>query len=185
MAKAIEQKPLWADAVAKEMADPLPALPETGATLPWSSGWKGRGAPPTSRSDALPCGPAPHGVQRTASANDKGKRRADRSLAVILISYRMPHVFEVAERVHIQCLAWHAAVIKLHEFKMSDKVSRVRAAESTFKTITTVGSVAHIPQRKRATFKPRRSSKSSHHAFLVSHMTNMSHSACSVRRLRS
>jgi len=40
----------------------------------------------------------------------------------------MPHVFEVADRVHIQRLGRRVAVINPHEFSMSDTVAIMTGA---------------------------------------------------------
>jgi fructose transport system ATP-binding protein len=52
----------------------------------------------------------------------------DRGLPVILISHNMPHVFEVADRVHIQRLGRRVAVVKPHSFSMSDAVAIMTGA---------------------------------------------------------
>jgi len=52
----------------------------------------------------------------------------DRGLPVILISHNMPHVFEVADRVHIQRLGRRVAVIQPHDFSMSDAVAIMTGA---------------------------------------------------------
>ena len=51
-----------------------------------------------------------------------------RGLPVILISHNMPHVFEVADRIHIQRLGRRIAVIKPSEHSMSDAVAMMTAA---------------------------------------------------------
>ena len=40
------------------------------------------------------------------------RRVRDRGLPVILISHNMPHVFEVADRIHIQRLGRRVAVVE-------------------------------------------------------------------------
>ncbi len=40
----------------------------------------------------------------------------------------MPHVFEIADRVHIHRLGKRAAVIRPHEFSMSDAVAIMTGA---------------------------------------------------------
>ena len=40
------------------------------------------------------------------------RRVRDRGLPVILISHNMPHVFEIADRIHIQRLGRRAALVK-------------------------------------------------------------------------
>ncbi len=51
-----------------------------------------------------------------------------RGLPIILISHNMPHVFEVANRIHIHRLGKRAAVIKPQDFSMSDAVAIMTGA---------------------------------------------------------
>ena len=46
-----------------------------------------------------------------------------RGLPIVLISHNMPHVFEVADRIHIHRLGRRIAVIDPHDFSMSDAVA--------------------------------------------------------------
>ncbi|MBB2945217.1 fructose transport system ATP-binding protein [Actinoplanes lutulentus] len=52
----------------------------------------------------------------------------DRGLPVILISHNMPHVFEVADRIHIQRLGRRVAVITPNSHSMSDAVAIMTGA---------------------------------------------------------
>jgi fructose transport system ATP-binding protein len=52
----------------------------------------------------------------------------DRGLAVILISHNMPHVFEIADRIHIQRLGKRAAVVDPKRISMSDAVAVMTGA---------------------------------------------------------
>lgn len=52
----------------------------------------------------------------------------DRGLPVILISHNMPHVFEVADRIHIQRLGKRIAVITPSSHSMSDAVAIMTGA---------------------------------------------------------
>lgn len=52
----------------------------------------------------------------------------DRGLPVILISHNMPHVFEVADRIHIQRLGTRAAVITPKSHTMSEAVAIMTGA---------------------------------------------------------
>ena len=52
----------------------------------------------------------------------------DRGLPVILISHNMPHVFEVADRIHIQRLGRRAAVITPQSHSMSEAVAIMTGA---------------------------------------------------------
>lgn len=68
------------------------------------------------------------GVKESGMVLDLIRRVRERGLPVILISHNMPHVFEVADRVHIQRLGRRVAVIKPHEFSMSDAVAIMTGA---------------------------------------------------------
>src|SRR3954463_16187316 len=48
------------------------------------------------------------------------RRVRDRGLPVILISHNMPHVFEVADRIHIQRLGRRAALVNRSDVHMSE-----------------------------------------------------------------
>jgi fructose transport system ATP-binding protein len=52
----------------------------------------------------------------------------DRGLPVILISHNMPHVFEVADRIHIQRLGRRAAVVTPRSHSMPDAVAIMTGA---------------------------------------------------------
>ncbi|ALE80977.1 sugar ABC transporter ATP-binding protein [Pseudonocardia sp. AL041005-10] len=52
----------------------------------------------------------------------------DRGLPVILISHNMPHVFEVADRIHVQRLGRRAAVVTPSSHTMSEAVAIMTGA---------------------------------------------------------
>ena len=56
-----------------------------------------------------------------------GKLRA-KGLPIVLISHNMPHVFEVADRIHIHRLGKRIAVINPKDFSMSDAVAIMTGA---------------------------------------------------------
>jgi fructose transport system ATP-binding protein len=56
------------------------------------------------------------------------RRVRDRGLPVILISHNMPHVFEIADRIHIQRLGKRAAVVDPKKINMSDTVAIMTGA---------------------------------------------------------
>jgi len=56
------------------------------------------------------------------------RRVRDRGLPVILISHNMPHVFEIADRIHIQRLGRRIAVVDPRNIKMSDAVAIMTGA---------------------------------------------------------
>jgi fructose transport system ATP-binding protein len=57
------------------------------------------------------------------------RRVRDRGLPVILISHNMPHVFEVADRIHIARLGRRAAVVDPRRISMSDTVAVMTGAK--------------------------------------------------------
>ena len=52
-----------------------------------------------------------------------------RGIPIILISHNMPHVFEVADRIHIHRLGRRLAVIKPQDYSMSDAVAFMTGAK--------------------------------------------------------
>jgi fructose transport system ATP-binding protein len=68
------------------------------------------------------------------------RRVRDRGLAVVLISHNMPHVFEIADRIHIQRLGRRAAVVNPKTISMSDTVAVMTGAKDP----------AHLPEDAHA-----------------------------------
>jgi fructose transport system ATP-binding protein len=56
------------------------------------------------------------------------RRVRDKGLPVVLISHNMPHVFEIADRIHIQRLGKRAAVVNPKHISMSDTVAVMTGA---------------------------------------------------------
>ena len=56
------------------------------------------------------------------------RRVRDQGLPVILISHNMPHVFEIADRIHIARLGRRAAVVNPKKISMSDTVAVMTGA---------------------------------------------------------
>jgi fructose transport system ATP-binding protein len=52
-----------------------------------------------------------------------------RGIPIILISHNMPHVFEVADRIHIHRLGKRLCVIKPADYSMSDAVAFMTGAK--------------------------------------------------------
>jgi fructose transport system ATP-binding protein len=52
-----------------------------------------------------------------------------RGIPIVLISHNMPHVFEVADRIHIHRLGKRLCVIKPGDFTMSDAVAFMTGAK--------------------------------------------------------
>ena len=70
------------------------------------------------------------GVKESNMVLDLIRRVRDRGLPVILISHNMPHVFEVADRIHIQRLGRRAALVKARDIRMPDAVAIMTGAMS-------------------------------------------------------
>jgi fructose transport system ATP-binding protein len=56
------------------------------------------------------------------------RRVRDKGLPVILISHNMPHVFEIADRIHVARLGKRAAVLNPQNISMSDTVAVMTGA---------------------------------------------------------
>jgi len=57
------------------------------------------------------------------------RRVRDKGLPVVLISHNMPHVFEIADRIHIQRLGKRVAVVNPRHISMSDTVAVMTGAK--------------------------------------------------------
>ena len=57
------------------------------------------------------------------------RRVRDKGLPVILISHNMPHVFEIADRIHVQRLGKRACVLNPKAISMSDTVAVMTGAK--------------------------------------------------------
>jgi fructose transport system ATP-binding protein len=68
------------------------------------------------------------GVKETGQVLDLIKRVRDRGLPVILISHDMPHVFELADRIHIMRLGRRVAVVTPKSHTMSEAVAIMTGA---------------------------------------------------------
>ena len=51
-----------------------------------------------------------------------------KGLPVVLISHNMPHVFEIADRIHIHRLGKRLTIIKPADYSMSDAVALMTGA---------------------------------------------------------
>jgi fructose transport system ATP-binding protein len=70
------------------------------------------------------------GVKEGNMVLDLIRRVRERGLPVVLISHNMPHVFELADRIHIQRLGQRAAVVNPKRISMSDAVAVMTGALS-------------------------------------------------------
>jgi fructose transport system ATP-binding protein len=68
------------------------------------------------------------GVKESAQVLQLIRDLRDRGLPVILISHNMPHVFEVADRIHIQRLGRRAAVVTPQTHSMAEAVAIMTGA---------------------------------------------------------
>jgi fructose transport system ATP-binding protein len=68
------------------------------------------------------------GVKETRQVLDLIKRVRDRGLPVILISHDMPHVFELADRIHIMRLGRRVAVVTPQSHTMPEAVAIMTGA---------------------------------------------------------
>ncbi len=73
------------------------------------------------------------GVKESGMVIDLIRKIRDRGLPIILISHDMPHVFELADRIHIQRLGRRVAVIKPNDYSMSDAVAIMTGAKQVDK----------------------------------------------------
>lgn len=68
------------------------------------------------------------GVKESGMVLDLIQRVRDRGLSVILISHNMPHVFALADRVHIQRLGQRIALVGSRDLSMADAVAIMTGA---------------------------------------------------------
>ena len=68
------------------------------------------------------------GVKESRRVLDLIKDVKSRGMPIVLISHNMPHVFEIADRIHIHRLGKRVAVINPKEFSMSDAVAIMTGA---------------------------------------------------------
>lgn len=70
------------------------------------------------------------GVKESRRVLDLIKDVKKRGLPIVLISHNMPHVFEVADRIHIHRLGKRLCTIKPKDFSMSDAVAFMTGAKA-------------------------------------------------------
>jgi len=68
------------------------------------------------------------GVKEGSMVLELIRRVRDRGLAVVLISHNMPHVFDVADRIHVARLGRRCAVLNPKKIGMSDAVAVMTGA---------------------------------------------------------
>ncbi|KRF26459.1 ATP-binding cassette domain-containing protein [Phycicoccus sp. Soil803] len=69
------------------------------------------------------------GVKESGMVLDMVKQLRDKGLSIILISHNMPHVWEVADRIHIQRLGGRAGVITPQTHDMGEGVAIMTGAK--------------------------------------------------------
>ena len=69
------------------------------------------------------------GVKESRRVLDLIRDVRSRGIPIILISHNMPHVFEVADRIHIHRLGTRLGVIKPSDYTMSDAVAFMTGAK--------------------------------------------------------
>ena len=68
------------------------------------------------------------GVKQSAMVLDLIRRVRDRGLSVVLISHDMPHVFEIADRIHVARLGKRIGILNPKRISMSDTVALMTGA---------------------------------------------------------
>jgi len=68
------------------------------------------------------------GVKQSTMVLDLIRRVRDRGLSVVLISHDMPHVFEIADRIHVARLGKRIGVLNPGKISMSDTVALMTGA---------------------------------------------------------
>ncbi len=68
------------------------------------------------------------GVKEGTMVLELIRRVRDKGLPVVLISHNMPHVFEIADRIHVARLGRRAAVLNPKKISMSDTVAVMTGA---------------------------------------------------------
>ena len=71
------------------------------------------------------------GVKESGMVLQLIRRVRDKGLPVLLVSHSMPHVFEVADRIHIARLGKRVAVVKPGDISMADVVAIMTGASTS------------------------------------------------------
>jgi len=69
------------------------------------------------------------GVKESRRVLDLILRVRDKGLPIVLISHNMPHVFEIADRIHIHRLGQRLCTIRPKEYSMADAVAFMTGAK--------------------------------------------------------
>ncbi|WUH89707.1 ATP-binding cassette domain-containing protein [Streptomyces sp. NBC_00433] len=68
------------------------------------------------------------GVKESGQVLDLIRRVKDKGLPVVLISHNMPHVFEIADRIHVHRMGKREALIKPSDYSMAEVVAIMTGA---------------------------------------------------------
>lgn len=68
------------------------------------------------------------GVRESGQVLDLIRRVRDKGMPVVLISHNMPHVFEIADRIHVHRLGRREALIKPTDHSMAEVVAIMTGA---------------------------------------------------------
>ena len=68
------------------------------------------------------------GVKESGMVLELIQKVRERGLPVILISHNMPHVFEIADRIHVHRMGKRTAIVKPNDYSMSDVVAIMTGA---------------------------------------------------------
>lgn len=68
------------------------------------------------------------GVKESGMVLDLIRKIRDRGLPVIIISHNMPHVFEIADRIHIHRHGRRVAIVRPQDYRMSEVVAIMTGA---------------------------------------------------------
>lgn len=88
------------------------------------------------------------GVKESGMVLDLIRRIRDRGLPVVLISHDMPHVFEIADRIHVHRLGQRVAIVSPKEHTMTEVVSLMTGAlrlEENGELVDATGHVTELP----------------------------------------
>ncbi|HEY7055611.1 MAG TPA: ATP-binding cassette domain-containing protein [Vicinamibacterales bacterium] len=79
------------------------------------------------------------GVKESRMVLDLIRRVRDKGLPVLLVSHNMPHVFEVADRIHVARLGKRIAVVDPRQISMADAVAIMTGALTVERPSSDVG----------------------------------------------
>jgi fructose transport system ATP-binding protein len=90
------------------------------------------------------------GVRESSMVLDLIRRIRDNGLPVVLISHNMPHVFEIADRIHVHRLGKRVAVVKPDDYQMNEVVALMTGALRLDENGNLVDQKAELNHRNRS-----------------------------------